>query len=288
MILLGANGYIGTYCKKYFNKKNIKYYPIGKETFNGSNPKTLLNIIRDTKSSFLINCAGYIGKPNVDACEYNKEKCLYSNAVLPGIIQNVCLEAKIPWIHVSTGCIYDGDSGKKNGFTEQDAPNFSFRSNNCSFYSGTKALGEEVINTENGIYALRLRIPFNDENHPRNYLYKLQNYKKLLNAVNSVTFIDDFLKCVDFFIHNKAPYGVYNTVNTDPVETKEITKLITKHLKIDGFDFFDSYEDFMSKAAITPRSNCVLDNSKLSSVGFQMMNSYEAIEQSLKNWSKNV
>ncbi len=31
------------------------------------------------------------------------------------------------------------------GFREDDAPNFSFRTNHCSFYSGTKALGEEVL-----------------------------------------------------------------------------------------------------------------------------------------------
>ncbi len=32
-----------------------------------------------------------------------------------------------------------------SGFTEEDAPNFTFRQNNCSFYSRTKALGEEVL-----------------------------------------------------------------------------------------------------------------------------------------------
>ena len=34
---------------------------------------------------------------------------------------------------------------KIHGFTETDAPNFSFRDPPCSFYSGTKALGEEVV-----------------------------------------------------------------------------------------------------------------------------------------------
>ena len=31
------------------------------------------------------------------------------------------------------------------GFTEDDPPNFTFRAGPCSFYSGTKALGEEVL-----------------------------------------------------------------------------------------------------------------------------------------------
>ena len=31
------------------------------------------------------------------------------------------------------------------GFSESDEPNFCFAHNNCSFYSGTKAMAEEVI-----------------------------------------------------------------------------------------------------------------------------------------------
>ena len=53
-------------------------------------------------------------------------------------------------VHVSSGCIYAGDKGEdangnKIGFTEDDVPNFSYDQPPCSFYSGSKALGEEVL-----------------------------------------------------------------------------------------------------------------------------------------------
>ena len=47
----------------------------------------------------------------------------------------------------------------------------------CSFYSGTKALGEEVLEGAENCFVWRLRIPFNHEPSPRNYLQKLLNYE---------------------------------------------------------------------------------------------------------------
>ncbi len=47
-----------------------------------------------------------------------------------------------------------------SGFTEEDEPNFTFRRPPCSFYSGTKALGEEAIRGVGQNYIWRLRIPF--------------------------------------------------------------------------------------------------------------------------------
>ena len=67
-------------------------------------------------------------KPNVDACEVHKAECLAGNAVLPGTIAQACEAANVPWGHVSSGCIYTGSRPDGSGFTEEDAPNFSFPS----------------------------------------------------------------------------------------------------------------------------------------------------------------
>jgi dTDP-4-dehydrorhamnose reductase len=61
---------------------------------------------------------------------------------------------------------------KIRGFTETDTPNFSFRDPPCSFYSGTKALGEEAMAGIGQSYIWRLRIPFDEFDNARNYLSK--------------------------------------------------------------------------------------------------------------------
>jgi len=83
--------------------------------------------------------------------------------------------------------------GAFHGFTEEDEPNFSFRRPPCSFYSGSKALGEEAIRGVGRNYIWRLRIPFDQFDDPRNYLSKLRNYAKVYNNVNSLSHRGDFV-----------------------------------------------------------------------------------------------
>ena len=42
----------------------------------------------------IINCAGYIGKPNVDACELAKADCIEGNVLLPLMLAQLCCEKK--------------------------------------------------------------------------------------------------------------------------------------------------------------------------------------------------
>src|SRR5215204_2182626 len=171
--LLGASGYVGRAYQRLFAQRGIECAPIARADLDYYDEETLIAALRETKPSFLINSAGYTGKPNVDACELNKTACLQGNAVLPGILRSACEKLQIPWGHVSSGCIYTGRREGGGGFREDDPPNFSFRTNNCSFYSGTKALGEEVLQGATQTYLWRLRIPFNEVDSPRNYLTKV-------------------------------------------------------------------------------------------------------------------
>src|SRR5262249_42792020 len=143
-------------------RKGIPFRNLRRADLDYSNPAVLLAALQADRPEFLINAAGYTGKPNVDACELHKTECLFGNAVLPGLIAQACAAAGVPWGHVSSGCIYSGERPGGGGFRETDTPNFTFRTNHCSFYSGTKAMGEEVLGGQSGLYLWRLRIPFNE------------------------------------------------------------------------------------------------------------------------------
>jgi len=51
-----------------------------------------------------------------------------------------------------------------------------------------------------------------------------------------------------------------------------------------AFEFWSSDEEFYRVAAKTPRSNCVMDTSKLLSAGIKMRPVEEALEDSLRRW----
>lgn len=285
ILLLGSTGYVGAAFEKRLGELGLSYRSLSRQTCDYTNRDELVGVLKESKASFLINSAGYTGKPNVDACEMQKSECLDGNAVLPGTIRDACKLVGIPWGHVSSGCIYTGRREDGQGFTEEDAPNFSFRTNNCSWYSGTKALGEECLTDSESTFVWRLRIPFNHEDSGRNYLSKLMRYQRLLQAENSISHLNEFVSaCIDCW-QKRVPFGVYNVTNTGSVTTREVANLIQAHLEPDRqFDFFEDEEQFMQIAAKTPRSNCVMNNSKLLSTGVVMRDVEDAIVQSLKEW----
>ena len=283
--ILGASGYVGQAFAQALIKQDTAFYEFSRKTLDYSNPEKLINAIETFNISTIINCAGYTGKPNVDACEDNKEECYFANVILAKNIAMVCALTNVKLVHISSGCIY---TGYEKNFTEEDSPNFRLSSiPSGSYYSETKAVAEAVVQeTCSQSYICRLRIPFDEKDSPRNYLSKLQKYKTLLNAKNSVSHRNDFVEACIHLFKNQCPFGIYNIVNTDPITTEQVAEKLKKHNLIESFDFFENEEEMYKSAAKAPRSNCVLDNSKILQTEFKMRSSEEAIEDSLENWKK--
>src|SRR3984957_16905616 len=200
ILLLGASGYMGQAFAKELQRRKKEFVPLSRKQVDYTRFDSLLEFLKSKKPEFVVNAAGYTGKPNVDACELAKADTLAGNTLLPQTIAQACAAAGIPWGHVSSGCIFSGakivENGatktekdmtqpgphavvektpeKIRGFTETDDPNFSFREGPCSFYSGTKALAEEAIAGVGESYIWRLRIPFDEFDNVRNYLSTVQ------------------------------------------------------------------------------------------------------------------
>ena len=315
ILLLGASGYIGEAFALELKRRQQEFLPLSRRQVDYSRFDLLLEFLRAKKPSFVVNAAGYTGKPNVDACELHKADTLQGNSLFPQTVAHACAAEKIPWGHVSSGCIYSGakisDNGQLRvekdmtkpelhalaeeksaailGFTEADRPNFSFRDLPCSFYSGTKALGEEAIAGAGQGYIWRLRIPFDEIDNARNYLSKVQRYPKVYDNVNSVSHRADFVKaCLDTW-ELRAPFGIYTVTNPGFVTTRHVVQLIEKHLKpARKFEFWASDEEFYKVAAKTPRSNCIMDTTKLLAAGVKIRGVEEALEDSLKNWKREI
>lgn len=259
--LLGSNGYIGSLFLKELRDRSIDIKIINRD---GSRKIESYEDI-----DFLINAAGYTGKPNVDECENNKQKCFNDNVDL---VSFLCLNVKCPFLHVSSGCIFEGD----RGFKEDDKPNFK-----GSYYSRTKILAEQVINnSRNDCYIARLRIPFDENKSDRNYLIKLLKYKNLINEYNSISYLPDFINSCLFLILNKCEYGIYNITNPEKINSKQIIEIFNKN----GLDLnpnFISTDELMLNC-LAKRSNCTLDSYKINKL-YKMKNTFDAVEQCIKS-----
>ena len=137
------------------------------------------------------------------------------------------------------------------------------------------------------VYIWRVRIPFDQFENPRNYLTKLMRYSRLLDATNSISELQEFVEASLLCWEMRVPFGIYNMTNPGAVTTREVVDLIKKSGVCDReFDFFSSEDEFMRVAAITPRSNCVMNSDKLRRAGIRLTEVHEAIERDLRNWTK--
>lgn len=281
IILFGASGYIGSEFVKQMVHKQIPFISI-KNSKNVDYHYLKKNIIPNQDYIF-VNAAGFTGKPNVDTCESHRSETIAGNILLSATLTNYCQEYNIPLLHISSGCIYNGYSKIYN---ETDEPNFTFIQNNCSFYSGSKAIAEDVVKKYPKHYIFRLRIPFEHINNSRNYISKLLNYKILLDVKNSITNKQEFVSaCLDG-VAKEIPYGIYNVTNTGYISTKDVVRLLKKNIgKNHNFEFYDNFDDFYARSGVKcPRSNCILDNSKIINAGIKIKDVNESIEWCIKNW----
>ncbi len=311
ILLLGGSGYIGQAFHTELRRRSQPFLNLSRAAVDYTRFGELVPFLERTKPSFLINCAGYTGKPNVDACEIHRAETLLGNALFPQTVAQACELAGVPWGHVSSGCIYSGakivehgqtriepDLTKPDvaalislhpsclrGFVETDEPNFSFRKIPCSFYSASKALAEEVLAGFDRLFVWRLRIPFDEFDGSRNYLSKIQRYAKVYENVNSISHRGEFARtCLDLW-ERRAPFGVYNLTNPGWTTTRKVVERAREILELRrDFEFWANDEEFYRLAAKTPRSNCVLDVSKLLSTGVTMRPVEEALDEALRQW----
>lgn len=311
VLLLGATGYVGSEFDLVLQQRGFEVSKPRHRVVDYSSFTTLVGLLRELKPAFVVNCAGYVGKPNVDACEAAKSETLLGNAVLPVTIAHACEATGTAWGHVSSGCIFSGAKLRSGagvsvetdltstsartaiaggaeviGFDESDAPNFSFRSPPCSFYSGSKALAEDALRDAPRAYVWRLRIPFDERDNPRNYLSKLLTYPKVYDNTNSLSHRRDFVNaCLELW-QSEAPYGTYNLTNPGYVTTRQVVDVIKRQLApARNFEFWESDQAFYSGGAVAPRSNCVLDTSKAAAAGVRMPAVEAALETAIRNWA---
>ena len=261
MITLIGHGYIGTHIAKKL--RNFEWI-----SHNESPSKT---------TRFIINATGYIGTPNVDACEINKDLCMQANVLFPLELER---KSSVPILHITSGCVYDGYP--TDGWKETDAPNLTF--DNGSFYSGCKGLLQTLLESrlKERSYLFRIRMPFCDTINMRNLLYKYERYATLVDTQNSMTCIEDLLNCIDLFQKELPEPGIYNIVNKMSATTNSITDM----MGITQDKTWIELHEFNSTVK-AKRSNCSLNTDKISAL-YDMPDVYTALDKTIHEYRKNT
>ena len=94
----------------------------------------IAGLIAETRPAAVINAAAFTA---VDAAETETEAALRLNRDAPGRMAAACAAADIPFVHVSTDYVFDGEKGAPYVETDARAP--------INAYGASKAAGEAVL-----------------------------------------------------------------------------------------------------------------------------------------------
>lgn len=260
MIILG-DGYIANKISKYFG------FPIVKNRINFYEDAE--QVIEEYKPEGIINCIGFTGYINVDDCEKDLNKTLQSNVMVPLLLAEVCIKYGIKLIHISSGCIYNYDYDMMAPLTEAAMPTFFDLA-----YSRSKFYSEEALlplTYSKDILITRVRIPLDDEPHPRNVLTKVLSFKEIIDIPNSVTYLPDFMRALDHLLVIDAR-GIYNTVNEGGLRYPDLLDVYNKHAE-------KIHEYKVIPFLPMPRTNLLLSTDKLSDSGFSVRHIKDVLDE---------
>jgi len=284
VLILGKNSFIASHLNYQKAEERVNPY------YN-----QIEDIINKYKPNTIINCIGFCGSPNVDQCEIEKNKTIIANLTIPTVLSEVCEKHSIHMIHLSSGCVFFGNSPhttyhtsfvdgiKKESILDHGWKEEDF-ANPQSFYSKTKYACDLILGPMPHITSLRLRMPVSTKNHPRNLINKLLNYKDVLITPNSITFIDDLVNVIDFFVKNPQP-GIFHIANPQTLTHEDILEEYRKYVPSHTYNKITEHQ--LSLLTKAKRSNCILNTSKVNSIGLKLKPSKEALSECMKKFVEN-
>jgi dTDP-4-dehydrorhamnose reductase len=265
VLILGDDGMLGHVVKLYFQENGHTVKGTSRSDKSDycfdvtKNLNDIEKYIQEFKPDAVINCIGILNK----VAEDNQALAVLANSYLPHYMDEICTNAKIKFVHVSTDCVFDGHKGEYTEDSFKDA---------TSFYGQSKALGE--LNNESNV-TLRTSIVGPDINKNGVGLFQwFMNQQEETNGFDKVIWTGvttlEFAKCMERAIKNNLS-GLRHVVNNEKIDKYSLLNLFKKH--------------FNKDIIIHPKSDYVSDKSLKRTTDFDFkVPSYEQMVKEMSEW----
>lgn len=137
ILILGSIGMAGHLITLYFKEKGYNVTAYSMQPFpycnniigNALETENFKNMLLERDYDVVINCIGILNQ----VADENQSLAVYLNSYLPHLVADTLKEKKTKLIHMSTDCVFAGNSGPYYEDSLRDG---------LSFYDRSKALGE--------------------------------------------------------------------------------------------------------------------------------------------------
>ena len=251
VLILGSTGMLGHVLSDYLTKLN-KYniYNLSRSTSNQkklficdvTDQKHLKKIINEISPQIVINCIGILN----DDANKNPKEANFINSILPNFLIEFSMNLKFKLIHISTDCVFSGETGNYNEYSVKDAKDI---------YGKTKSKGEFDVN---GHLTLRTSFIGPDLNKNGKGLFqwimqqsgKIQGFSNVIwTGVTSL----ELSKAIDYAIDNKID-GVWNLTNGKPISKYDLLKRIVIEFELVNISI-EKFSQYKSDKSLTSVRN---------------------------------
>ena len=197
---------------------------LGRERADLSDPGACAAAIRDHAPDAVINAAAYTA---VDRAEQEEALAQVINGEAPGAMARACADLGIPFVHISTDYVFDGQGVTPWTPGDPVAP--------LGAYGRTKLAGERAVQAAGGAYVI-LRTSWVVSAHGNNFVKTMLRLSETRDALNVVgdqvggptPARDIAAACVKIAqgLRNGAPSGIHHFAGAPTVSWAEFARAI--------------------------------------------------------------
>ena len=251
LLILGATGMAGHTISIYMQERGYDVTTVSSTPFlycknilcDLTSPYILEKIVTEGNYTAIINCVGILNK----TAEDNKHIAVSLNSYLPHYLVAITKNTKTKVIHMSTDCVFSGDSGEYDENSLRDG---------LTFYDRSKALGE-IENNKDLTFRNSIIGPDTNEGGIGlfNWFMKqsgtISGYNHAIwTGVTTLT----LAKAMESAIKEDL-CGLYHLVNNTKVNKYELLKLFNKYFRDNVLSINESSDVTANKSLINNRSD---------------------------------
>ncbi len=174
ILITGGSGQLGNALQALATAQVVPFKAVSRPDFDFERPESIDACFAAASPALVINAAAYTA---VDAAESNVAAATAGNHTGPLRLAQLCAEANIPFIHVSTDYVFDGSKGEP--YTEDDP------TGPTGIYGATKRDGEIAI-MASGAKAIILRTAWVYAAHGKNFARTMLNAARRMPTLRVV------------------------------------------------------------------------------------------------------
>jgi len=291
ILIYGSKGWIGSQFKDILYSNNILFSEGNARVDNINDLGNEIELINPTHIvSFIGRTHGNYNGKNISTIDYLEQpgklvENIRDNLFSPLMLASICKNKNIHFTYLGTGCIFKFDEShpfglEENGFNEDSLPNFF-----GSSYSTVKGFTDKLMHTYDNVLNLRIRMPIDDKQNPRNFITKITTYDKICSIPNSMTVLPELLpKVLDMM--DKKIVGTVNLTNPGLISHNEILEMF-KEIVDPEFTWKNFSKEEQNKILASDRSNNFLDTTKLENLYPDIKNIKESVREVLYKYKSS-